>query len=129
MTRALLIVTGWPMSTRRPVPGCRPPNCAVRYQSVLQAVAVLASIAMDALWGSSPEPGPAGPNAETLAGVRTRAAGAGARAFVGAGTGATAWACRCVAAPAAAAWPVRDEPVPRLEWNTAISATARTTHS
>src|SRR5215475_719369 len=117
------------MSIRRPVPACKPPNCAVRYQSVLQAVAVLASIVMDAVWGSSPEPAPVGPNAETLTGVRTLAARAGARDFVGAGVGAAAWACRCVAAPTAVAWLVRDELVPRLEWNTAISATASAAHT
>jgi hypothetical protein len=68
---------------------------------VVQAVAVLPSIAIDAFWGLSPEPEEAGPNAKALAGASTRATGAGARAFVGAGTGAVAWVCLCT--PVAAA--------------------------
>src|SRR5215469_16742685 len=60
--------------------------------------------------------------------MRTRTTRAGARAFVGDGTGA-AWACRCVAVPAPPAWLAGDEFVPRLEWNTAISATANTAHT
>ena len=117
------------MSTRRPVPGCNPPKFAVRYQSVVQAVAVLASIAMDALWGSSPEPGPAGPNAEALTGVRTRVLGAGGRAFFAAGTGAAAWACLRVAVLVATTWLVRDWLMTRLEWKTTTSATASTAHA
>src|SRR5215467_16328881 len=117
------------MSIRRPVPVCNPPKLAVRYQSVVQSVALLASIAMDASWGLSPEPAPAGPNAETLTGVRILAARAGARDFFGAGVGTVARACLCAAAPAAAIWPVRGVPVPRLEWKTAISAAASATHT
>jgi hypothetical protein len=38
---------------------------------VVQAVAVLLSIAIDAFWGLSPEPEEAGPNAEALTGAST----------------------------------------------------------
>jgi hypothetical protein len=113
----------------KPRAGCRPPKCAVRYQAVVQAVAVLSSIAINAFWGLSPEPEEAGPNAEALTGASTRTAGAGARIFAGAGTGAVTWVCLCAPALADTVLLVRDEFVPRLEWKTAMSVTASAAHT
>ena len=50
--------------------------------------------------------------------------------FAGVGTGAVAWACAC-AYPLRLrqSWLVRDESVSRLEWKTAMSATASTAHT
>ena len=111
------------------MPACKPPKWAVRYQSVVQAVAVLSSIAIDAFWGLSPDPKEAGPNAEALTGVSTLTAGAGAWAFAGAGVGAVTWVCLCAPALAATVLPVRDEFVPRLEWKTTTSVTASAAHT
>src|SRR5690348_6880066 len=90
---------------------------------------MLPSIALDTDWGLSPDPEPAGPNAEALTGASTRVTGTGARDFVGAGTGTGAWAGLCVAAPATAAWLAREGFVPRLEWKNAMSATASAAHA
>ena len=60
------------MSISRPVQAFKLPNAADRYQSVCHAVAVLASIAIAAVCGLSPEPEPAGPKAETLTGTSLR---------------------------------------------------------
>ena len=52
----LVILTGWPISMSRPVPACRLPNAAERYQEVRQAVTALPSMARAAPCGLSPEP-------------------------------------------------------------------------
>jgi hypothetical protein len=56
--RALVIVTGRPMSRSKPVPGLRLPKVAVVYQSVCQAVVGLASMAKGASRLFSPWPLP-----------------------------------------------------------------------
>src|SRR5260370_34458151 len=69
--RALVILNGWHISMNRPVPACRLPNAAERYQEVRQAVTALPSMARAAPCGLSPEPLPEGPNADALTGTRT----------------------------------------------------------
>src|SRR5579872_5949344 len=77
-------VTVRPMSSSKPVPACRWPKSGVTYQSLNQGVAAWPEIANEARCGSSPSAVPAGPNADTRAGVRasTTAAGLG-RALAG----------------------------------------------
>src|ERR1700732_3340099 len=68
------IVTVRPLATSRPVPACRCPKSGVVYQSLYQGVPGWPEIANEARCGSSPSAVPAGPQAGTLAGTRTRGA-------------------------------------------------------
>ncbi len=99
--RTLVILTGWPISRSRPVPACRLPNAAERYQEVRQAVTALPSMARAAPCGLSPEPLPEGPNADALTGTRTLGDGlAGGLAWpVLALDGPLGAECRCAAPP------------------------------
>src|SRR5258708_30882545 len=85
----------------RPVPACRLPNAAERYQEVRQAVTALPSMARAAPCGLSPEPLPEGPNANALTGTRTLGDGlAGRPASPGLALAAPLGArCRCAAPP------------------------------
>ena len=64
-------VTGWPMSSRSPVPCFSAPNRAVAYHWLIQGRARSPPMACAARCGSSPSAVPAGPKAATLAGAST----------------------------------------------------------
>src|SRR5260221_7983541 len=100
----MVIVTGRPLSSSRPVPDCRLPNRAVAYQLVCQGVARWPASASGAFCGLSPCAVPPGPNAAALAGVSAVTGGAEGVAegvalgvapcgSVGLGCAGPAWRC------------------------------------